>query len=91
VRGAAACTRRDVEAACRAHGVDADTWIAARKRREAVPFRPTPELVHGVAVASADLARVLRKAGVFSGKEVKGEVTGLEVERDAHGFALRAG
>jgi hypothetical protein len=90
VRGAAACTKRDLEKACRAHGVCEDTWTAARKGREPVPFRPTPELVHGVAAASAELATVLRKAGVFSGKEMKVVVTGVEVERDAHGFALRA-
>lgn len=90
VRAATPCTQGDVAAACRAHGVAEDTWIAARKGREPVPFRPTPELVHGVMVASAELATVLRKAGVFSGKEVKGAVDGLEVLRDAHGFALRA-
>jgi hypothetical protein len=90
VRGAAACSKRDVEAACRAHRVCEDTWTAARKGREPVRFRPTPELVHGVAVASAELATVLRKAGVFSGKEVKRSAEVFEVERDPHGFALRA-
>jgi hypothetical protein len=90
VRGATACTKRDVETACRRHGVCEDTWIAARKGREPVPFRPTPELVHGVAVTSAELATVLRKAGVFSGKETKSVVEDLEVERDENGFALHA-
>jgi hypothetical protein len=91
VRGVASCTKGHVEAACRRHGVAEDTWIAARKGRDPVPFRPTPELVHGVAVSSAELATVLRKAGVFSGKEAKGAVDDFEVERDAQGFAWRAG
>src|SRR5436190_769157 len=34
-------------------------------------YTPTPELVHGVVVASALLAAVFRKAGIFSGQEVK--------------------
>jgi hypothetical protein len=35
------------------------------------PFRPTPELVHGVSVGHPELARVLKKLGFFSGKGLK--------------------
>ncbi len=44
-------------------------WIAPRPKGAPTPLRPTPELVHGVAVHSPELAGVLRKAGWFSGYE----------------------
>lgn len=90
MHGRARCTREDVEAACRKHGVNPDAWTGARKGREAVEFRPTPELVHGVAVSSPDLAKLLRKAGVFSGRGTKGDIPEFSVRRDASGFALEA-
>lgn len=71
--GSAACSRTDVEAACRRHGVDpvAKGWTAPRPKRAAEAFRPTPELVHGVEVGHPGLAALLRKMGVFSGKSLK--------------------
>lgn len=71
--GSASCTRSDVEAACRRHGVDPSTkgWTRPRPDCVAEPFRPTPELVHGVEVGYPGLALLLRKAGVFSGKTLK--------------------
>ncbi|MGW0984350.1 hypothetical protein ACWD33_26450 [Streptomyces xiamenensis] len=70
LRGERACPRSRVEAACARHGVDpvAGAWTAPRPAAEAVSFRRTPELVHGVAVADPLMAGVLRSAGVFSGK-----------------------
>jgi hypothetical protein len=45
--------------------------------------------VHGVTVSSPVLAAVLRKAGVFSGKGLKGEPPDIVVDRE-DGFALQA-
>ncbi len=71
--GSASCTRAEVEAVCRRHGVDpvAKGWTQPRPERVAEPFRPTPELVHGVEVGHPGLALLLRKMGVFSGKKLK--------------------
>jgi hypothetical protein len=68
--GEATCTRAQVEAVCRKHGVDPEAkhWTYPKQGRRAVPFKPTPELVHGVAVSHPELALMLRKAGWFSGK-----------------------
>jgi hypothetical protein len=96
LEGRAACTLQDVEAACRAHGVDPAKggWAAPRPgERSAVAFSPTPELVHGVAVTSPALAALLRKAGWFSGKAAGPLPEGtpaVEVVRDDKGFALSA-
>lgn len=70
VRGEASCAREDVRVACEVVGIDPirTGWIAPRARTEVEPFRPTPDLVHGVAIASPYLARILRQLGVFSGK-----------------------
>lgn len=96
LEGRAACSLDDVEAACRAHGVDPvkGGWTAPRPGgRPAAPFCPTPELVHGVAVTSPALAALLRKAGWFSGKAAAPLPEGtpaVEVVRDGQGFALSA-
>jgi len=73
LRGEAACGRSLVEQVCAAHGVDPvkNGWSAPRPPAQAVPFRPTPELVHGVAVGDPFLASVLKQAGVFSGKPLR--------------------
>ncbi|WP_053849373.1 DinB family protein [Streptomyces sp. NRRL B-24085] len=71
LRGERPCPRSLVEAVCARHRVDpvAGAWTAARPTAEAVAFRRTPELVHGVAVADPLMAGALRSAGVFSGKQ----------------------
>ncbi|MFG2927658.1 hypothetical protein [Streptomyces achromogenes] len=71
LRGEKECPRSLVEAVCARHRVDpvAGAWTAPRPTAEAVPFRRTPELVHGVAVADPLMASALRSAGVFSGKD----------------------
>jgi hypothetical protein len=96
LEGRADCTRQNVEAASRKHGVDPVKagWTAPRPGdRKAAAFSPTPELVHGVAVTSPALAAALRKAGWFSGKGAKSlpeGTPGVEVVRDDKGFALSA-
>lgn len=89
MHGRAHCTRADVEAACRQFNVDPKGWTGAVKEREAVAFSPTPELVHGVAVSSPELAARLRKAGVFSGKGQKGDIPAVRITRDQHGAAIK--
>ncbi|MEU8377694.1 hypothetical protein [Streptosporangium sp. NPDC048865] len=74
--GSTVCARGDVEAACRAAGLDPERsgWTAPAPRRGVAAFRPTPELVHGVSVADPVWAALLRRAGAFSGKHVKPEM-----------------
>jgi hypothetical protein len=63
-----------VEEACRKYGVDPvrSGWTHPRPRTTVVPFKPTPELVHGVSVANPHLAKLLRDTGFFSGKRLNG-------------------
>ncbi|MGW2047556.1 hypothetical protein ACWCPF_20590 [Streptomyces sp. NPDC001858] len=70
LRGEKECPRSLVEAACARYRVDpvSGAWTAPRPAAEAVVFRRTPELVHGVAVADPLTASALRSAGIFSGK-----------------------
>ncbi|MFB7107500.1 hypothetical protein [Streptomyces sp. NPDC056291] len=70
LRGEAECPGWLVEQVCRRHGVDPARggWTRAKRVVRPVPFRATPELVHGVTVADPMLATLLRSAGVFSGK-----------------------
>jgi hypothetical protein len=88
VTGRAICTRAMVEDACADAGVKPETWTSVRDR-EAVAWAPTPELVHGVTVASGDLGAVLRRSGAFSGKKMRAQAY-AHVQRDANGFALYA-
>lgn len=93
--GDATCTRQQVEEVCRRHGVDPvkKGWIAPPPERRVEKFTPTPELVHGVTVADPTLAKVLRRAGWFSGqktREMDDLPEGVAVQRDEHGFALGA-
>ena len=70
MRGQETCTQAMVEGACRRAGLDPreSGWIEAKVSRKVEAFTPTPELVHGVTVASPELAGVLKKLGAFSGK-----------------------
>lgn len=70
LRGERKCPRSLVEEVCARHRTDpvAGAWTAPRPTVEAVAFRRTPELVHGVAVRDPLMASALRSAGVFSGK-----------------------
>ena len=75
MRGRASCDRAMIVRACRRHGVDPvkGGWVAPTTSRAVHAYRPTPELVHGVEVASPELASVLRAAGAFSGKPLRPE------------------
>jgi hypothetical protein len=70
--GQAVCTKEMVVNACAAAKLDPwkSGWIAPRPH-DVVPFRPTPELVHGVTVSNPFLATVLKKHRYFSGKNSK--------------------
>jgi len=71
------CTRDDVAAACRDAGLgpEATGWIAPRPPGRVATFTPTPELVHGVAIADPLWATLRRNAGVFSGKHIRSDYT----------------
>jgi hypothetical protein len=73
LKGEASCTRSDIDTACQAAGVDPvkSGWTAARPMTAIAEFRPTPELVHGVAVSNPYLASYFRQIGAFSGKALK--------------------
>lgn len=67
--GAAVCNRSTVETACKVAGLGPEKsgWIAPRPHG-VVPFQPTPELVHGVAISNPYLAKILKQHKYFSGK-----------------------
>ena len=70
ITGQAECTRAMVVAACREAGVDPakSGWTAPRSYERVAKFHATPELVHGVTVASPHFAKLMRQMGYFSGK-----------------------
>ncbi|MGE8534507.1 MAG: hypothetical protein ACN6OJ_07975 [Chryseobacterium sp.] len=63
------CNKEIIVNACKEAGIDPEKsgWIAPRIHGVS-PFRPTPELVHGVMVSNPFLAKVLRQNKYFSGK-----------------------
>ena len=73
MQGQDPCTRDMVERACRQAGIDPakSGWTYASINSNAEEWSATPELVHGVAVTSPEVAGLLRKAGIFSGKPLK--------------------
>jgi len=93
--GEAVCTRELVESVCEKYGVDPvkNGWTAPPPERLVTAFKPTPELVHGITVASPQLAAALRKAGWFSGKRavpLAEEQGPVRVYYDPHGFVVGA-
>ncbi len=80
--GETACPKSLVESVCAQHGLDPvkSGWSAPKPGRTVERFAPTPELVHGVAVASPLLAVVFRKAGIFSGKQAKRDIPTATVD-----------
>ena len=70
------CPKTLVDQICSKHGLDpAKTgWSAPKPTGHVEKFSPTPELVHGVEVASPVLASIFRNAGIFSGKAAKATV-----------------
>ena len=83
--GEATCTREQVQQACAQHGIDPyqKGWLARQGPRYVEAFSPTPELVHGVVVASPLMAKAMRKAGVFSGRNVRLEGVDTDAMIDA--------
>jgi hypothetical protein len=73
LQGTHPCTGADVRAACAEAGLDAAAagWLAPLADGAPAQFTPTPDLVHGIAVADPAWAAVLRRAGAFSGKTIK--------------------
>lgn len=71
--GAASCTRDYVVETCKRFEVDPVVrgWVGPRVTGKVAKFEPTPELVHGVSIADPVWAGLLRRAGVFSGKQIK--------------------
>ncbi|MDC8003670.1 hypothetical protein POV27_06375 [Aureisphaera galaxeae] len=71
-KGQATCNKQMVIASCRKVSLDPEKsgWIAPRTHG-VEKFTPTPELVHGVQVANAYLATVLKKHKFYSGKKAK--------------------
>lgn len=90
--GRRSCSQSTVERICKKHNVDPikKSWTFPVQKRNVVPFKLTPELVHGVVVSHPELANILRKAGWFSGKSARLVDVDLTVERDKHGCATKA-
>ena len=67
------CPKTLVDQTCTKFGLDPSKtgWSAPKPKGNVEKFSPTPELVHGVELASPILASIFRKAGVFSGKAAK--------------------
>jgi hypothetical protein len=87
INGLAECTAADVAAACALAGVNpvTDGWTAPLAPGAVAQFRPTPDLVHGVQVSSPEWAGLLRRAGVFSGKKIRGGDEGLRASAEQAG------
>lgn len=69
LRGQASCSRRKIKAVLKELGIKAEgsAWLGPRAVGEGVACSPTPELCHGVAISSPELASLFRKWGIFSG------------------------
>ncbi len=98
LQGKAECSRALVEATCDKYSVGRGSWAQPRPDKKAVAFKPTPELVHGVAITNPFLAASIRKLGWFSGKGVRGEMLEtailageIAVQTDEHGFITGVG
>jgi len=86
------CGRKDViralaQAGRRTHKpINESSWLGPRPTGHAVPWQPTPDLVHGVTVNSPRLAAFMRRVGVFSGKKISTYMTARERERIETGW-----
>lgn len=63
------CNKTLVIHICKLFGIDAEKsgWISP-KIHKVTSFNPTPELVHGVAISSPFLAKILKNNNYYSGK-----------------------
>ncbi len=90
LQGTAQCTKAMVQEACSKNGISEDGWIGPKPSKKAVKFTPTPELVHGVAISSPQLAIFLKQAKWFSGKLAKPIDDEVHIIRDQNGFVTKA-
>lgn len=94
LKGKTECNRKIIKKVCANHKVDPveSGWIGPKSNKFVESFRPTPELVHGVAVGCPFLAKKIKAAGWFSGKKQKALLTGIQdpviIQGDEHGFAI---
>lgn len=86
--GTVECPRALVEEVARQHSREAAGWSGPKEDKNAVSFTPTPELVHGVVVSSPYLAKILKKAGWFSGKTLKDPDVAVYVTHTANGAVV---
>jgi hypothetical protein len=85
LHGTTVVTRHQVATACWRNGLDPrkSGWIDSRAQGQVAVFKPTPELVHGVSIVDPVWAGLLRRAGVFSGKNLSRDYAeGLSVPAD---------
>lgn len=85
------CSMSEVRSSCTKYGINPEEsgWITPRPRTHVEAYKPTPELVHGVAVESPFLAGILKDAGFFSGKASKSrEAGGFEASAELHSEIL---
>jgi len=91
LHGRQKCGRSTIEGVCKKFKFDPiqTGWIAPRPKGYVEKYRPTQELVHGVAVSNPHLAKMIRKAGWFSGKGSSPIEDKAAIHRDENGFALK--
>lgn len=89
VNGTVPQRRGDISAAGAANNINTleTGWVGPRAPVEAELPEPEPSLVHGVVVTDPELARTLRRCGVFSGKTLQRIDELLDVER---GISVRS-
>jgi hypothetical protein len=85
------CSASLVREHCAELGLDSDRigWTAPLPVGEAAAMKPTPELVHGVAVFDPVWAQAMRRAGVFSGRggrKVASDAADLRMGADGYGL-----
>jgi len=86
----ATCTRPQILASCKKHGIKGGKgWIAPRERA-VEDFSLTPELVHGVVVSCPELAKTLRKCGYFSGPSKGVKAQGPDIVKEQVGDLMVA-
>lgn len=92
--GTAQCPRVMVEKICLKHDVNPKSWSCPRSEKQAVEYKPTPELVNGVAIVNPYLAKLLKQNGVFSGKattnnkDLQEALANVEIVRAESGAAV---
>lgn len=89
MNGTRRCDRKRIEKACAEAATPHGGWIKPRSQ-QAVAFKPTPELVHGVVCVDPSLATILKRAGYFGGHGHKAR-TSVAISRPFDGEKVGAG